>query len=294
MTLTDHKILATAQTKSCYPLTVTRPNALLKIFNKTLLEYAIDYTRHRYESLSVVVLRDHFPLFRDAGLTKMARFEIKEDISLTDDPAGSQRPTDAALFYPDTSGSSIPVKYSWDLLSLQEQFAHIIRESNLGHVEPNVTIKGTVSLGRGTIVKSGAYLEGNITTGENCVIGPNCFIRGTCSIGDNCRIGNAVEIKNSILGNNVFVSHLSYVGDSIIGDGCNLGAGFISSNLRHDNATIVTRLQGEKIATGRIKLGAIIGDGVHTGIHTSVYPGRKIWPGLNTLPGSIVERDIEE
>jgi UDP-N-acetylglucosamine diphosphorylase / glucose-1-phosphate thymidylyltransferase / UDP-N-acetylgalactosamine diphosphorylase / glucosamine-1-phosphate N-acetyltransferase / galactosamine-1-phosphate N-acetyltransferase len=294
MTRTDHKIVATAQTSACFPLTVGKPNALLRIFNKTLLEYAIDFALSRHESLSVVVLSDHYSLFRDAGLTGRARFDIIDDISMMDNADGEQRPTDAARFYPDTSGTSLPVKYSWDLLSLQEQFAHIIMENNQGQVETNATIKGTVSLGRGTVVKSGAYLEGNIITGENCIIGPNCFIRGTCSIGDNCRIGNAVEIKNSILGNDVFVSHLSYLGDSIIGDGCNIGAGFISSNLRHDNAVIVTRLRGEKINTGRIKLGTITGDGVHTGINTSVYPGRKIWPGLNTLPGSIVDRDIEE
>ena len=49
---------------------------------------------------------------------------------------------------------------------------------------------------------------------------------------------------------------------------------------------------GTLIDTGRRKFGAIIGDDVHTGIHTSVYPGRKIWPHLTTLPGEIVRRDL--
>ncbi len=293
----SHKILATARTKGCFPLTFNKPNALLRIFNKTLLEYALEYASVRHDDLSVIVLKEFYHLFRNTGLTEKFRFEIIDDLSRTGQPE-TGRLTDAADFYPppsagDPSPAPFRIKYSWDLLSCQEQFGEIIAGGNQGYAESNAVIKGKVSIGKGTIIKSGAYLDGNIITGENCIIGPNCFIRGACSIGDSCRIGNAVEIKNSILGNNVNVSHLSYVGDSIIGDGCNLGAGFISSNLRHDSATAVTRLLGEKISTGRIKLGAIVGDGVHTGVHTSVYPGRKIWPGLTTLPGKVIDRDIE-
>ncbi len=294
-----HKILAIAQTKECFPLTVSKPNALLRVFNKTLLEYAIERVSGGYDALPVIILEKHFPIFRDAGLPEKIRFEIIDDISLVDTfETVNYRLTYADRFYPEASAgrpspAPFKIEFAWDLLTCQEQFSYMVDGTNQGHLEDYAVVKGKVSLGKGTVVKSGAYLDGHITTGENCIIGPNCFIRGVCAIGDNCRIGNAVEIKNSILGNNVYVSHLSYVGDSIIGDGCNLGAGFISSNLRHDGAQLVTRLMGEKISTGRDKLGAIIGDGVHTGIHTSVYPGRKIWPGLTTLPGSSVDKDIE-
>ena len=293
------KVLATTQTKTCFPLTVTKPNALLRIFNKSLLEYAVESFSVQYEDISVVLLESHYSLFLNAGLAEKFKFEVIRDISqIANFTTGKIPVKDASFFYPCPSSGSSPaapvkIEHPWDMLSCQEQFSDIIEERKQGHIENNAVVKGTVSLGKGTIVKSGAYLDGNIITGDNCVIGPNCFIRGVCSIGDNCRIGNAVEIKDSILGNNVFVSHLSYVGDSIIGDGCNLGAGFISSNLRHDSEPIVTRLLGKKIRTGRIKLGAIIGDDVHTGVHTSVYPGRKIWPGLTTLPGKIVDKDIE-
>jgi bifunctional UDP-N-acetylglucosamine pyrophosphorylase/glucosamine-1-phosphate N-acetyltransferase len=99
--------------------------------------------------------------------------------------------------------------------------------------------------------------------------------------------------KNSIIGNNTNVAHLSYVGDSIIGDDCNLGAGTIIANLRHDHETIKTKIKGKMIDTKREKLGAIIGDNVKTGIGTLIYPGRKIWPQKTTLPGQKVEQDIE-
>ncbi len=52
-------------------------------------------------------------------------------------------------------------------------------------------------------------------------------------------------------------------------------------------------VHGVLIDTGRRKFGAIIGDRVHTGIHTSIYPGRKLWPGTTTRPGEIVQHDIE-
>ena len=48
----------------------------------------------------------------------------------------------------------------------------------------------------------------------------------------------------------------------------------------------------ELVDTGRRKFGAIVGDGVHTGIHTSIYPGRKIWSEQSTKPGDIVAEDI--
>lgn len=51
-------------------------------------------------------------------------------------------------------------------------------------------------------------------------------------------------------------------------------------------------VDGELVDTGRRKFGAIVGDGVHTGIHTAIYPGRKLWPGACTRPGEIVARDL--
>ena len=88
------------------------------------------------------------------------------------------------------------------------------------------------------------------------------------------------------------VPHLSYIGDSVIGENVNLGAGTITGNLRHDNADIKSMVKDKLIDSKRRKFGTIIGDNVHTGIHTSIYPGRKIWPGKGTSPGEIVKKDI--
>lgn len=186
-----------------------------------------------------------------------------------------------------------PASYPWDVLDAMPMIFKKIKKENKGKIEKNAFLKGEVIVGEGTIIKSGAYIEGPVYLGKNCLIGPNCFLRPNTSLGDNCHIGNAVEIKNSIIGNNTNVAHLSYVGDSIIGDDCNLGAGTIIANLRHDHETIKTKIKGKMIDTKREKLGTIIGDNVKTGIGTLIYPGRKIWPQKTTLPGQKVEQDIE-
>jgi UDP-N-acetylglucosamine diphosphorylase / glucose-1-phosphate thymidylyltransferase / UDP-N-acetylgalactosamine diphosphorylase / glucosamine-1-phosphate N-acetyltransferase / galactosamine-1-phosphate N-acetyltransferase len=187
----------------------------------------------------------------------------------------------------------IPVTYPWSLLEANEFFLSRTKTKILGTVEKGATLKGEIIVGKNTIIKSGSYLEGPISIGEGCTIGPNCFIRGSTSLGDNVKVGNAVEIKNSIVGDKTSIGHLSYVGDSVIGDDVNFGAGTITANLRHDDKNVRSPVKGEMTDSARRKLGAIIGDGVHTGIHTSIYPGRKIWPGKYTVPGEIVKEDRE-
>lgn len=190
-----------------------------------------------------------------------------------------------------------PITYPWSLLNANEA---ILRQHEGDKqqifrgavVEKGATLKGYVSVGKGTLVRSGAYIEGPVVIGDNCRVGPNCFIRPYTAIGSNCRIGNAVEVKNSILMDNAVIGHISYCGDSVIGEGVNFGAGTIVANLRHDNGNVKSMVKGALIDTGRRKLGTIIGDGAKTGIHTSIYPGRKIWPGKTTLPGEVVRKDV--
>ena len=88
--------------------------------------------------------------------------------------------------------------------------------------------------------------------------------------------------------------HLSYVGDSILGNHVNFAGGSITANIRHDHANVKTPIKGQLVDSGRLKLGAIIGDHVHLGIQTKIYPGRKIWPHKTTLPGQVVDKDIVE
>ena len=186
----------------------------------------------------------------------------------------------------------IPITYPWSLLEANEVILQNASRNISGTVEKGVTIKGNVAVGKNSLVRSGTYIEGPVIIGENCDIGPNCYIRAHTSIGNHCRIGNAVEVKNSIVMDNTSIGHLSYVGDSIIGEHVNLGAGFIVANLRHDEDEVKSMVKGKLISSNRRKFGTVIADHVKTGIRTSIYPGRKIWPNRTTLPGEIVKKDI--
>ena len=188
---------------------------------------------------------------------------------------------------------SFLIRHSWDLLRANEQHLASLRESRIeGSVHPLATIEGVVEIGEGTRILPGVVIEGSVVIGRNCKIGPNCYLRGHSAIGDGCIIGNAVEIKNSILLAHTCVGHLSYVGDSILGEHVNFGAGTITSNFRHDGARHRTQVDGALVDTGRIKFGTIVGDGVHTGIHTAIYPGRTLFPHTTTRPGEIVRDDL--
>ena len=181
--------------------------------------------------------------------------------------------------------------YPWDLLDINAEIIATITNWP-GHPAIQLGDDACVIVGEGSKILPGVFIEGSIIIGKNCKIGPNCYLRGSTSIGDNCHVGQAVEIKNSILAPGVSVGHLSYVGDSYIDEKANFGAGTITSNLRHDGSNHRSEVDGKIIDTGRRKFGAIIGAGVHTGINTSIYPGRKLGPGTTTLPGAIVSKDI--
>ena len=181
----------------------------------------------------------------------------------------------------------------WDLLAANKKILSQTPGKIEGIVEEGAVIKGETTVKQGTVIKSGAYIEGPAMIGENSVIGPNCYIRAYTTIGNNVKIGNAVEIKNCIIMDGTNIGHLSYVGDSVIGRGSNFGAGTITANLRHDNGDVSVSVKGERVSSGRRKLGAIIGDDVKTGIGTSISPGVVLHQGARTGIGVIVDRDIE-
>lgn len=191
------------------------------------------------------------------------------------------------------AAASFMIRHPWDLLRANEEYVAGLTESQLlGEVHPSAVLEGVIQLGPGSRILPGVFIEGNVVLGANCKIGPNCYLRGNTSIGDACHIGQAVEIKNSLILSRTSIGHLSYVGDSVIGEAVNFGAGTTISNLRHDGQNHRSMVAGRLVDTGRRKFGAIIGDHVHTGIHTVIYPGRKLWPHTSTRPAEIVQRDV--
>ena len=181
----------------------------------------------------------------------------------------------------------------WELFEATHYILDRIESRIQGIIEENVRLIGNIVVGSGTVIRSGSYLVGPLFIGENCNIGPNCYIRSYCSIGNEVHIGHACELKNTIVMDHSSIPHLSYIGDSIIGSYVNLGAGTITANLRFDKKSICMNVKGEKIDTGRQKLGAIIGDYVQTGIGTTLMPGVKIGPYNFVGPNSTISEDIQ-
>jgi UDP-N-acetylglucosamine diphosphorylase/glucosamine-1-phosphate N-acetyltransferase len=184
------------------------------------------------------------------------------------------------------------VVYPWHLLEANEELLKKLRTKIQGTIEKNVTIQGPVVVGKDTVIRSGTYIEGPAIIGTNSKIGPNCYLRPSTAIGSFCHIGNGCEVKNSIVMDHSNVPHLNYVGDSVIGQNCNLGAGTVVANLRLDKGNIPVVLNGRRLDSKRRKLGAIMGDNVQTGINAVINVGTMIGNDTSIGPGATAKGEI--
>jgi bifunctional UDP-N-acetylglucosamine pyrophosphorylase/glucosamine-1-phosphate N-acetyltransferase len=288
------RIPAAKDTPGCHPLTLTRSLADFPVANVSL-------RRHQQAALISAGLTEASGLSADMEVNPAAWFAPAELATFVAEASySSMVQEDGAVLVRRQGGSrelrvtqSFAIAFGWDLLRANAE-AMTARKSYAieSGAHASLYVDGRLQVGKGTKILPGVVIEGDVIIGDNCKVGPNCYIRGSTSIGDKCHVGQAVEIKNSILLSGTNVGHLSYLGDSILGEKVNFGAGTITSNLRHDGGTHRSPVEGRMVDTGRRKLGAIVGDAVHTGIHTSLYPGRKLWPKTSTLPGAIVDQDI--
>ena len=186
----------------------------------------------------------------------------------------------------------VGISYPWDLLEANRSALDSDEEVRDGQTEPGVHLKGSVSLSKGALVKSGSYIEGPVYVGEGAVVGPNAYLRPGTSLGKGAKVGAGCEVKNSIVMDEAKIPHLCYVGDSILGHGATLGAGTITANLKFNDSSVESRVKGKLIDSGQRKLGAILGDGVKTGINVSIFPGVKIGADAWIGPGAIVRADV--
>lgn len=229
--------------------------------------------------------RDIFDAISKTGKSQRGEFEITDSIKI-------QINENKRVLGLISANKWIDIGRPWELLEVNEYLLSKIKGKIDGEVEKGVTINGPVILGKDSTIRSGSYIQGPVYIGENCNIGPNCYLRKYTSLGNDVRVGNAVEIKNSIIMNNTNINHLSYVGDSIIGDKCNIAAGTNIANLRFDDKSVKINVKDEKIDSGRRKFGVVFGDGVKTGINSSFNPGVKV--GLNSSigAGSVISDDV--
>lgn len=155
----------------------------------------------------------------------------------------------------------------------------IFEKEHLGKIEIHVpkTVflenKELISIGKGTVVEPGAFIRGPCIIGKNCEIRHGAYLRGFVYMLDNCIVGHASEVKNSLMFNGAKASHFAYLGDSILGENTNLGAGVKCANFRLDKKAVSINHNGEVIHTGLKKFGCILGDNVQVGCNTVLSPG---------------------
>ena len=178
------------------------------------------------------------------------------------------------------------IVYPWDLIDGNRLALQNLFLSKSGKIERNVTIKGPISIGSGSVICSGSYLEGPISIGDNCVIGPNTFVGSSVSIGDNTRIGAFCEIKDSILmSDSVIGSYNSIVG-TVVGNGTETGTNVIANPSNRQ----VTYLDHTVSLSNR---GSMIGNRCNIGNRAVLDGGSILLEGATIGEGEVYNADFQ-
>lgn len=182
--------------------------------------------------------------------------------------------------------------YPWEVLSKIEAFilelAKTLPEEDYVKQGDNVWIAKTAK------VAPTAFINGPTIIGKNAEIRHCAYIRGKAIVGEGAVVGNSTELKNVILFNKVQVPHYNYVGDSILGYKAHMGAGSITSNIKSDRSNVTIKVDADKIDTGLIKMGAMLGDHVEVGCNSVLNPGTVVGKHSNIYPLSMVRGFVPE
>ena len=145
-------------------------------------------------------------------------------------------------------------------------------------VDPMSTwISPDTEIGQDTIIYPSTYIEGKNKIGSNCKIGPCAHLRGGVTVDNNVKIGNFVEVKKAHIKSNTNVGHLSYIGDSELGEHVNIGAGTITANYDPISKT---------------KSKTVLKDNVKIGSNTVLVAPVTVEEGANVGAGTVVTKPV--
>jgi NDP-sugar pyrophosphorylase family protein len=156
----------------------------------------------------------------------------------------------------------------WGIYSHVPSFAHLENEKK-------------IFIGKNVKIEPGAFIKGPCIIESGATISHCSLVRPYSIIGPLAVVGHCSEVKSSILLEGAKLAHFNYVGDSIIGSSVNLGAGAICANIRLDKGDVSLKIRGNRLQTGRKKLGSIIGDGASVACSVVLNPGTTLFS--NTL-----------
>jgi NDP-sugar pyrophosphorylase family protein len=169
---------------------------------------------------------------------------------------------------------------------LKNFFSDFSQENKIkGHVAEGAVLEGgQIEISEGAVIESGAYIKGPCYIGPNTEVRHGAYLRGNVYVGANCVVGHATEVKHSIFLDGAKAGHFNYIGDSVLGNNVNLGAGTKLANLKMVPGEVILRLDGETINTGLRKFGAILGDKTETGCNSVLNPGTVLAPRSLVFP----------
>jgi len=153
-------------------------------------------------------------------------------------------------------------------------------ENGVTIVDPATTwISVDTEIGADTVIYPNVYITGKNKIGAKCSIGPFAHIRGDVELGESVKIGNFVEVKKSKIASNTNACHLTYIGDSQIGSGVNVGAGTITANYNHFT---------------KVKSKTTIKDGASIGSNSVLVAPVEIGTQATVGAGTVVTKDVED
>ena len=162
--------------------------------------------------------------------------------------------------------------------------------SRSAYIDKQASISGPVYVGERARILAGAVVVGPAYIGDDVVIGNHSLVRNSIvEAGSN--IGFGSEIARSYIGPNCQLHH-NFIGDSVLEAKVNPSYGTCTANLRFDGQPVICKLPGQKIATTKTKLGAIMAKGVFLGINCSILPGITLGENATAYPNSVISQAV--
>ncbi|MDI6736428.1 MAG: glucose-1-phosphate thymidylyltransferase [bacterium] len=220
------------------------------------------------------------------------------------------------------------IEYVWEVIpKIEDYIKQVIQQGGKpskisGEIMDGAYLIGDdIVIGEGTVVEPGAYIKGPTIIGKNTQVRQGAYVRGSVLVGDNCVVGHTTEIKNAIMLNGAKAGHFAYIGDSILGQEVNLGAGTKLANFKFENlaltgqastrqastkqdstgqastrqastrqaSSITIRVNDRIYETGLRKLGGILGDRTETGCNSVTGPGTLLGPKCVVYPNTTIK-----
>ncbi len=184
------------------------------------------------------------------------------------------------------------VGFFWNLLEAnQYALEHLMPAKIEGELDKRVDVNGKLFVGKGAKVVAPCRIDGNVYIGENCWVGPFTLLKD-CTIESNCGIGSS-EVKRSVIMRETKAYHFTHLADCVVCEDVNFGAGAHSANLRLDKRDIPVNIKGERVNSGKRKLGCVIGEKTNLGCNAVIAPGILIGSNAVVYPNVFVKKNVE-